>query len=228
MNDTPFPSSAGPDFNVAKRQYIELYGSVAVMNTYLKIAVACLCLVALGLIVTNVLTIRLFRDFKPLVVRIDEVGRAQAVDYDRFAYEPQEAEIKYFLIRFVEQHYGRVRATVKENYTRSLYFLDRPLADALMEANKKTGLIENFLVGQSDEIDIDVKNVSIEDLRNPPYRATVDFEKVYYARSNRVERKRERYVGNLVFTFRDHVPNEMIPVNPLGFTITYFREDQAF
>jgi hypothetical protein len=24
------------------------------------------------------------------------------------------------------------------------------------------------------------------------------------------------------------VPNELIPINPLGMTITYFREDQAF
>jgi len=24
------------------------------------------------------------------------------------------------------------------------------------------------------------------------------------------------------------VPNELIPINPLGLSITYFREDQAF
>jgi hypothetical protein len=24
------------------------------------------------------------------------------------------------------------------------------------------------------------------------------------------------------------VPNELIPINPLGMTVTYFREDQAF
>jgi type IV secretion system protein VirB5 len=228
MNETLLPPPLGPDFNAAKRQYIELYGSVAVMNTYLKIAVACLCLVAVGLIVANVHTVRLFRDFKPLVVRINDVGRAEAVAYEGFAYQPQEAEIKYFLINFVQLHYGRMRATVKENYGRSLYFLDRQLADAIIEANKKNGLIETFLVDQSDEIDVRILNVSIEDLRSPPYRATVDFEKIYSARSNRAERKRERYVGNFVFTFRDRVPNEMIPVNPLGFTITYFREDQAF
>ena len=184
MNPTPPPLPVAPDFSSAKRDFVELYGSVAVTNTYLKIAVGCLCLVALGLISLNVSTIRLFRDFKPLVVRIDDVGRAQAVAYDGFAYEPREAEIKYFLIRFVEQHYGRMRATLKESYTRSLYFLDRPLAERLMEANKKSGLIEEFLVGQSDEIDIEVKSVTIEDLRKAPYRATVDFEKIYYARSS--------------------------------------------
>ena len=34
----------------AKRQFVELYGSALVMNTYLKIAVVLLALVALGLV----------------------------------------------------------------------------------------------------------------------------------------------------------------------------------
>jgi len=31
-----------------------------------------------------------------------------------------------------------------------------------------------------------------------------------------------------VFVVKEHVPNSIVPVNPLGLTITYFREDQAF
>jgi len=27
---------------------------------------------------------------------------------------------------------------------------------------------------------------------------------------------------------KERVPNAMIPINPLGLTVTYFREDQAF
>ena len=57
----------------------------------------------------------------------------------------------------------------------------------MIEANKKTKTIETFLAGQSEEIEIDVKNVSIEDLRKPPYQATVDFEKIYYARRDHAE-----------------------------------------
>ena len=62
------------------------------------------------------------------VIRINEVGRAEAVSYADLDYRPQEAEIKYFLIQFVEQHYSRMPATVRENYARSLYFLDGKLA----------------------------------------------------------------------------------------------------
>jgi hypothetical protein len=31
-----------------------------------------------------------------------------------------------------------------------------------------------------------------------------------------------------VLTFQARVPNELIPINPLGLTISYFREDEAF
>ena len=38
----------------------------------------------------------------------------------------------------------------------------------------------------------------------------------------------ETYVAHVVFVLDDHVDNARIPINPLGLTITYFREDQAF
>jgi hypothetical protein len=56
----------------------------------------------------------------------------------------------------------------------------------------------------------------------------VDFEKVYYPPHDRVEVKREKFIANFVFTVKDRVPNAWIPENPLGITISYFREDQAF
>ncbi len=228
MTPTPQLTLPTTDYAAAKRQYLEQFGSTLVMNTYLKIAVLALSLVSMGLIALNVKTYRIVRNFKPLVIRINDVGRAQAVSYSEFEYHPQEAEIKYFLIDFVERYYGRMRATVRDNVARSLYYLDGRLASAIIEANKKTNAIETFLSNPAEEIDIIVKNVSIEDLRTPPYRATVDFEKVYYSAADHTEMRREKYVGNFVFVVRDHVPNALVPVNPLGLTITYFREDQAF
>jgi type IV secretory pathway component VirB8 len=56
----------------------------------------------------------------------------------------------------------------------------------------------------------------------------VEFEKVYYARADHKENRRERYVANFVFVIKQPVANALIPINPLGLTITYFREDQAF
>src|SRR2546422_1044098 len=82
---------------------------------------------------------------------------------------PPAPELKYFLVQFVTMHDSRMRATVRRQYTESLYFLDGRLADAKMEANKKSGAIERFLTGSSEEIEVHVKNVTLEDLRQAPY-----------------------------------------------------------
>ena len=216
------------DYAAAKRQFVEIYGSPIVMNTYLKIALLCSNLVCVALSVFLIKSNEALHNFKPPIIRIDGAGRTDTLSYGGVEYRPREAEVRYFLNQFVEQYYSRNRSTLKRDYSRSLYFLDGRLADSIIEANRKSKALEQFLVGQSEEIDINVKNVSIEDLRTPPYHATVDFEKVYYSPQNHQELRREKFTGNFVFVVKEQVTNAMIPVNPLGFTITYFREDQAF
>jgi type IV secretion system protein VirB5 len=218
----------GYEFGEPRRRYVEQYGSTLVVNRYLKVALLGLTAVAVGLIVLNLQTERTFRHFKPLVIRIDDVGRATAVDYAALAYTPQAPELKYFLVQFVTKHYSRIRATVRQQYAESLYFLDGRLADATIEANKKAGTIERFLTSGSEEIDVHVRNVTLEDLRQPPYRATVDFDQVHLSVAARAETRRETYVAHIVFVLDEQVDNARIPINPLGLTITYFREDQAF
>src|SRR6476660_9794532 len=119
----PYPL---PPIEDAKRQYVELFGSALVMNTYLKIALLCVSIIAIGLLVLNIRTVAKYEHVKPLVIRIDDIGRAQGVQYDTLTYRPegQAPELKYFLMQFVTKHFARVRATVKEQYAESLYFLD--------------------------------------------------------------------------------------------------------
>src|SRR5579871_4799946 len=90
------------EFAAAKRQYVELYGSVAVLNTYLKIAVLALCAVVIALAALDVKTYNAFHHLQPLVIRINQVGRAEAINYGSLEYQPQEAELKYFLVQFVK------------------------------------------------------------------------------------------------------------------------------
>ena len=220
----------GPTLEDAKRQYVELYGSALVLNTYLKIALLCVSLVAVGLVALNLRTQRRVDAFKPLVIRIDDIGRAQAVQYDALTYKPigQAPELKYFLIQFVTKHYGRIRATVKQQYAESLYFLDAALAEATMASDQQDQAIEQFLSGAGDEIDIEVRNVTLESLETPPYTASVDFDRVSYTAGTRRERRRETAVARITFALRDQIPNAVIPVNPLGLAVTHVRVDQAF
>jgi type IV secretion system protein VirB5 len=224
----PILPPPGYEYGEARRRYVEQYGSTLVMNTYLKLAILCLSVVAVGLIALALRIERAAEHVKPLVIRIDDVGRATAVTEASLTYTPQAPELKYFLVQFVTAHYSRVRATVRQQYAESLYFLDGRLADATIDANKKAGTIERFLTGSSDDIDVHVKNVTLEDLRQAPYRATIEFDKVYLSPATRTELKRDSYVAHVVFVLKDQVDNARIPINPLGLTITYFREDQAF
>jgi hypothetical protein len=62
--------------------------------------------------VLNLRTLKRFESVKPLVIRIDDIGRAQAVQYDALTYRPegQAPELKYFLTQFVKSHFARLRA----------------------------------------------------------------------------------------------------------------------
>lgn len=213
----------------AKRQFVELYGSALVMNTYLKLALLLVSLLAVGLLVLNFRTQASAAEVRPLVVRIDDVGRAEAVQYDAAAYTPQGPELRYFLTQFVVKHFSRIRATVQREYPDSLFFLEPALADATIAQNEQSRAMEAFLTSPStDEVDIVVSNVSLSELTTPPFKATVAFRKVFYTPGTRVERAQETHVAQIDFVMRSHVPNEFVRVNPLGLQVTYFRVDQAF
>jgi type IV secretory pathway TrbF-like protein len=213
----------------AKRQFVELYGSALVMNTYLKIALLLVSVLALGLLALNFRTQAKYTNVKPLVVRIDEVGRAEAVQYDASTYRAQPPELRYFLTQFVVKHFSRLRATVQREYPDSLFFLDPALADATIAQNEQSRVLETFLTDASaDEVDIAIQNVSLSELTKPPYKASISFQKVLYTPGTRTERARQSYVAQVDFGLRDHVPNEFVRVNPLGLQISYVRVDQAF
>ena len=213
----------------AKRQFVEVYGSALVMNTYLKLALLLVSLLALGLLILNFRTQAAATNIRPLVVRIDDVGRAEAVQYDATTYRPQAPELRYFLTQFVVKHFSRIRATIQREYPDSLFFLEPSLADATIAQNDQSRTLETFLTTPSaDEVDIVVQNVSLTELNKPPYNASVAFQKVLYTPGTRAERARETYVAQVDFEMREHVPNEFVRVNPLGLQVTYFRVDQAF
>ena len=216
-------------FQDAKRLYLEQYGDPMVTNTYLKIALSLVSLLAVGLLLLDLKTIRTFENFRPLVIRIDDLGRAEAINYHNLEYKPQDAEAKYFISQFCALYYRRNRYTIQDDLSKSLYFLDGKLADGILDAYRKDDIVKKFLTNTAaPEIDVEVKKVALEQMQTPPFRARVDFYMVYFSPADHSELKRDLYTANFVFIFKSHVPNELIPINPLGLAITYFREDQAF
>jgi type IV secretory pathway TrbF-like protein len=70
---------AGYEYGEARRRYVEHYGAAIMLARYQQIALVCLALVAIGLLILNVRTHQALQGLKPLVIRIDDVGRATAV-----------------------------------------------------------------------------------------------------------------------------------------------------
>lgn len=220
---------AGFNQSEAARQYLEQYGDPIVTNTYLKLTIlilAAVCITTLALFYRAQMALS---TLKPLIIRINDVGRAEAVDYQNFAYKPQEAENRYFLSEWARDYYSRNHYTIRKDFTNALYFLNGDVQNAILEKYKKEKVIDSFLLDPSQSnIDVEVKNVAIEDLRQPPFRARIEFFKIFTSPLDHTEQRRELWTANVVYSFREQVRNEMLPINPLGLTITYFRQDQAF
>jgi type IV secretory pathway TrbF-like protein len=231
MQKTEVQTIPETHFNLsqAAQKYLEQYGDPIVTNTYLKLTILILALVSTGTLTLFYRAQIALSTMKPLVIRINDIGRAEAVDYQNFAYKPQQAENRYFLSEWAQAYYSRNHYTIHKDFTKALYFLNGDLQNAILEKYKKEKVVDSFLLDLSQpNIDIQVKNVTIEDLRQPPYKARIEFYKIFTSPLDHTEQKRELWIANVVYTFRDQVRNEMLPVNPLGLTITYFREDQAF
>jgi type IV secretory pathway component VirB8 len=157
------------------------------------------------------------------------VGRAEAIDYRNFQYRPQEAEDKYYLTRWSELYFSRNRFTIERDQTSSLYFLNGDVQRAVIEQERKNKVIETYAKDSLlPYVDVEVKNVALDDLRQSPYSARIEFEKVYTNPSDHTELKRERCIASVTYVFRENVKNNQRAVNPLGLTIVRFRADQAF
>jgi len=72
-------------------------------------------------------------------------------------------------------------AFLRDADAESLYFMESALAAATVGHDQRERTIERFLTGTSDEIEIQVRNVTLEDLKEPPYKAVVEFDRVYGA-----------------------------------------------
>jgi len=217
------------DVTDAGRRFIELYAEPVVTNTYLKVAVLVLSFVSCGLLLLMYRAQEAALHVKPLILSITDIGRGQVLPYDDFRAIPVERVSKYYLARWASLYYGRNHATLQRDFSESLSFFSGPMQTATLDQARKAKTLDNFLLDPSaPNVAVEIKAVTLEDLRRPPYRASVEFDKVYLSPGDEQEQRRERWTASVVYGFRDEVPNEMLLTNPLGLVISYVHEDQAF
>ena len=222
-------TTTSPDITRAAERYLEQYGDPLVMNTYLKVTILVLAVVSLVLAALLYKSQTVLANMHPMIVRINDVGRAEAIDYRNFQYRPQEAENKYYLTRWAELYFSRNRFTIERDQTNSLYFLNDDVQRAVINMEQKDNIIQSYARDSTlPFVDVEVKNVVLDDLRQSPYSARIEFEKVYTNSSDHTELKREQWTASVTYVFRENVKNNELAVDPLGLTIVRFRADQAF
>jgi type IV secretory pathway TrbF-like protein len=218
-----------PEITRAAERYLEQYGDPLVMNTYLKVTIIALVVICLALAALVFKSQKALASMHPMIVRINDVGHAEAIDYRNFQYRPQEAENKYYLTRWAELYFSRNRFTIERDQTNALYFLNSDVQRAVIEQERKDNIIQTYVKDATlPYIEVEVKNVVLDDLRQSPFSARIEFERVYTNPADHTELKRERWTASVTYVFRESVKNDELAVDPLGLTIVRFRADQAF
>jgi type IV secretory pathway TrbF-like protein len=225
----PVEETTSPEITRAAQRYLEQYGDPLVMNTYLKVTILVLGFICVMLGALTFKSQKALAGMKPLVIRINDVGHADAIDYRNYEYKPQEAENKYYLSRWATLYFQRNRYTIERDQTQALYFLNSDVQQAVIRQEQLTKTIATF---QQDStlpyVDINIKSVILDDLRVSPYSARIEFEKVYTNPNDHSQVRTERWTASVTYVFAEHVANNALAFNPLGLTIVRFRADQAF
>ena len=209
----------------AGREYAEIWGEAVQANRKLRtILIFLAASIVLGVFV--LLRLAGTEPPRPIVVRVDEVGRAEALAYEAATAQadPLDPTTKYFLNRFVDDFHSRRRATVEEHWTRSLRFLSTELANAAFQ--RDGGEVAATAAGTA-ETEAQVENVvlRIHPAPEPPHGATADFDLVRLTGEREVGR--ERWSAALRFEFLESIPPELVVHNPMGLLITFLQSDRA-
>ena len=213
----------------AGHKFLELYAEPIVTNSYLKVALLILSIVALALLALLYRAQTAASRLKPLVISISDIGRGQVMNYDDFSKIPVDRVSKYYLARWCELYYGRNHATLQRDFSQSLDFFSNQLQFATLQRVNQQKTLQTFVLDPgAPDVDIEIDAVNLIDLRQPPYSAQIQFEKVFRSPSDGQEQRRERWTANVIYSFRDEVPNDMLLTDPLGLVISYVHEDQAF
>ena len=207
------------------REYAEIWGETVSSNRHLR-------LLSMGLggltLLLAVVVVRLgFREMpRPIVVRVDEVGRAEALNYKAVEAksDPLDSTTKYFLNRFIHDHYSRRAATVQEHWTRSLRFLTTDLANAAFQVeNRNIALVAARAASEETKVENIVLRIHAN--QSPPHGATADFELVRIRQEKEVGR--EKWSLSLQFSYIDRIPPDLMIHNPMGIVVTYLQADRA-
>jgi type IV secretion system protein VirB5 len=173
-------------------------------------------------------------------IRIDEMGRAQAIAYTDLNYSPREGEVRTYLTDWANYRYTLSRDTIANKYPLNYYFLSQSLASQLMGQDNQNHFVSQVIGGQVEQSDVEVKNVTITSMSEETVQgatlargtALVTIDKLYSPRNSHEPRTEHWLVSVTYYLNPKQVSDQsrIFPqfetINPLGLTITEFHENR--
>jgi type IV secretion system protein VirB5 len=173
-------------------------------------------------------------------IRIDEMGRAQAIAYSDLNYSPREGEVRTYLSDWANYRYTISRDTIGKKYPLNYYFLSQTLASQLMTEDNANHLVSQVVAGQIEQSDVEVKNVTITSMSEETVEgsriargtALIALDKLYSPRNSR-EPRTEHWALTVTYYLNPKQVSDQAgifpqfeTINPLGLTVTEFHENR--
>ena len=173
-------------------------------------------------------------------IRIDEMGRAQAIQYTDPNYSPREGEVRTYLTDWANYRYTINRDTVAKKYPLNYYFLSQSLSSRLMGEDNNNHLVSQVLGGQIEQSEVEVRSVTITSMSQETVAgvdisrgtALINMDRLY-SPANSHEPRTEHWLVSATYYLNPKQVNEearVFPqfetINPLGMTITEFHDNR--
>ncbi len=135
MPETLTPKQVLLTDEIANEKYVGFYAERRLSRMVIT-AESVLLLASFGVIVSLA-----HRPVQNRYVRIEDIGRAQAIQYSDLNYSPREGEVRTYLTDWANYRYTINRETVSKKYPMNYYFLSMPLANQYMGEDNATHLV---------------------------------------------------------------------------------------
>ena len=216
----------------------EVYASHYAERKAYRLIIGCGTVLLLGSMWLNFSLAR--RPIANRYIRIDEMGRAQAIQYSDLNYSPREGEVRTYLTDWANYRYTVARETIGKKYPLNYYFLSQALASQLMTQDNQSHLVSQVVGGQIEQSDVEVKNVTITSMSDETIEgatiargtALVTLDKLYSPRNSR-EPRTEHWLLSVTYYLNPKQVSDQArifpqfeTINPLGLTITEFHENR--
>jgi type IV secretion system protein VirB5 len=216
----------------------EVYASHYSERKAYRLLICCGTVLLLGSMGLNLSLAR--RPIANRYIRIDEMGRAQAIQYSDLNYSPREGEVRTYLTDWANYRYTINRDSIAKKYPLNYYFLSGNLSSQLMTDDNANHLVSQVIGGQIEQSDVEVKNVTITSMSQEIVQgvamargtALVAIDKLYSPRTSHEPRIEHWGISVTYYLNPKQVSDQarIVPqfetINPLGMTITEFHENR--